>query len=142
MDDEWKPNDTKTSISRTLKIAELKTASLFKLAFLGPFHLLKNNNNNNNNSNNNITFEVLSRISLNLGMAFQLSDDYLDIDNGVDNEKNNYGLETSVESLENKYIDYTILILKDLKEYEWKDESVIYKIIDLMNARFERKKKK
>jgi geranylgeranyl diphosphate synthase type II len=134
LDDEWKPNP-KEQVSRTLKIAELKTASLFKLAFLGPFYLLKPNNSK-------ITVEVLSRISLNLGMAFQLSDDYLDIDNGVDNEKNNYGLETSIESLENKYIDYTILILKDLQDTNWNDESVIYKIIDLMNTRFERKKKK
>ena len=142
LDNEWKPDDSKEQVSRTLKIAELKTASLFKLAFLGPFHLLKNNNNNNNNNNSKITVEMLSRIGLNLGMAFQLSDDYLDIDNGVDNEKNNYGLETSIESLENQYIDYTILILKDLKDCEWKDDSVIYKIIDLMNARFETKKKK
>ena len=55
---------------------------------------------------------------------------------------NNYGLETSKDMLENKYIDYTLLILADLKNLEWNDNSVIYKIIDLMNDRFETKKKK
>ncbi len=135
LDPKWSPTSKQ---SRTLKIAELKTASLFKLAFLGPFYLLKKTEK----PNNRFSKDVLSRMGLNLGMAFQLSDDYLDIDNGTDNDKNNYGLETSIDTLENKYIDYTLLLLTDLKELEWNDNSVIYKIIDLMNDRFETKKKK
>ena len=39
-------------------------------------------------------------MGLNLGMAFQLSDDYLDYD--IDDSSNNYGRETSKENLENK----------------------------------------
>ena len=37
LDPEWKPDN---NLSRTLKIAEYKTASLFKLAFLGSFYLM------------------------------------------------------------------------------------------------------
>lgn len=124
LEPEWKP-DTE---SRTLKIAELKTASLFKLAVLGPYYLLKNKNENKNLK------EILTRIGLNLGMAFQLSDDYLDLD--TDNQSNNYGLETSIEELKNKYIMYSVKLIFDLKGLEWSDDSAMYKIIDLMNGRF------
>lgn len=134
LDPEWKPENI--SESRTLKIAELKTASLFKLAVLGPFYLLKNKIKSKINPNN--LKEILTRIGLNLGMSFQLSDDYLDID--IDNKTNNYGLETSIEELKNKYIMYSVKLIFDLKELEWSDNSVIYKIIDLMNGRFETKK--
>ncbi len=130
LDPEWKPETE----SRTLKIAELKTASLFKLAVLGPYYLLKNEDKPQHKN----LKEILTSIGLNLGMSFQLSDDYLDLD--VDNQTNNYGLETSIEELKNKYISYTVRLIFDLKDLEWSDDSVMYKIIDLMNARFETKK--
>jgi geranylgeranyl diphosphate synthase type II len=118
LEPEWKPETE----SRTLKIAELKTASLFKLAVLGPYYLLKNKNEDKNLK------EILTRIGLNLGMSFQLSDDYVDLD--TDNQSNNYGLETSIEELKNKYIMYSVKLIFDLKGLEWSDESAMYKIID------------
>ena len=48
--------------------------------------------------------DKLFNMGLNLGMAFQLSDDYLDYN--IDDSSNNYGKETSQEQLENKYIEY------------------------------------
>jgi len=129
LDENWKPKDKDDS--RTLMIANLKTSSLFKIAFLGSYYLL--NNENNENIKN-----ILTRLGLNIGLAFQLSDDFLDL--SIDNKFNNYGLETSVEELKNKYIDFTYLVLKDLKDLNWNDNSIIYKIIDLMNSRFETKK--
>jgi len=132
LDPEWKPDME----SRTLKIAELKTASLFKLAVLGPYYLLKHKTECDTKYKN--VKEILSRIGLNIGMAFQLSDDYLDID--TDNQSNNYGLETSIEQLKDKYIMYSVKLIFDLKELEWADDSIMYKIIDLMNGRFETKK--
>lgn len=132
LDPEWKPD----MASRTLKIAELKTASLFKLAVLGPYYLLKHKSEDKPKNIN--LKEILSRIGLNIGMAFQLSDDYLDID--TDNQSNNYGLETSIEQLKDKYIMYSVKLIFDLKELEWADDSIMYKIIDLMNGRFETKK--
>jgi geranylgeranyl diphosphate synthase type II len=130
LDETWKPENKNDS--RTLKIADLKTSSLFKIAFLGPYYLLNNNEKNENMKN------ILIRLGLNLGLSFQLSDDFLDL--SIDNKFNNYGLETSVEELKNKYIDFTYLVLKDLKDLNWNDDSIIYKIIDLMNSRFETKK--
>jgi geranylgeranyl diphosphate synthase type II len=132
LDENWKPKDKDDS--RTLMIANLKTSSLFKIAFLGSYYLLNNENNEKNESIKNI----LTRLGLNIGLAFQLSDDFLDL--SIDNKFNNYGLETSVEELKNKYIDFTYLVLKDLKDLNWNDNSIIYKIIDLMNSRFETKK--
>jgi geranylgeranyl diphosphate synthase type II len=128
LDEDWYPENKEES--RTLKISELKTGSLFKLAFLGPYYLLLKKDENLKNK--------LSRIGYNLGMAFQLSDDYLDID--IDNPSNNYGLETSIDELENKYIGHTASVLLDLRDLKWNDKSIIYKIIDLMNNRFESKK--
>jgi hypothetical protein len=127
--------------SRTLKIAELKTASLFKLATLGAFYLLvddnnnqQQNNNNNNNNNNNQIKEKLSVLGIHLGMAFQLSDDFIDMK--IDNSSNNYGLETSPEQLINKYIEYVNMIKLNLKELNFKKTSVIYTILSLMTKRF------
>jgi geranylgeranyl diphosphate synthase type II len=128
LDSDWLPD--KKDESRTLKIAELKTASLFKLAFLGPYYLLL--------KKDEILKNKLCKMGYNLGMAFQLSDDYLDIE--IDNCTNNYGLETSNEELENKYIEHTASLLLDMRDLYWNDKSIIYKIIDLMNTRFETKK--
>jgi geranylgeranyl pyrophosphate synthase len=113
--------------SRTLQIAELKTASLFKLATMGPFYLLSEKINND-------LKDKLCIIGLNLGMAFQLSDDYTDMK--IDNESNNYGLETSPIQLKKKYIEYSNLIKQNLKELGFKYKSSIYTIINLMNKRF------
>jgi geranylgeranyl diphosphate synthase type II len=121
--------------SRTLKIAELKTASLFKLATLGPFYLLNDDNNNQyKNQNNNQLKEKLSVLGTHLGMAFQLSDDFIDME--IDNSSNNYGLETSPEQLINKYIEYINLIKLNLKDLKFKKTSVIYTILSLMTKRF------
>jgi geranylgeranyl diphosphate synthase type II len=125
LDPSWHP--TNENESRTLKIAELKTASLFKLAFLGPYYLLKS-------SEDNELKEKLTKMGLNLGMAFQLSDDYLDYD--IDDSSNNYGRETSKENLENKYIEYVASVLLDMRDLKWNDASFIYKIIKMMNKRF------
>jgi geranylgeranyl diphosphate synthase, type II len=116
--------------ARTLRIAELKTASLFKLATLGPFYLLSEETNMNNDLK-----DKLSIIGLNLGMAFQLSDDYTDME--IDKQSNNYGLETSPNQLKKKYIEYCNLIKTNLKDLGFKDKSSIYTIINLMNKRFE-----
>jgi geranylgeranyl pyrophosphate synthase len=115
--------------SRTLKIAELKTASLFKLATMGPFYLL-----NESNKDNQQIKDKLSILGTHLGMAFQLSDDFIDMT--IDNSSNNYGLETSPEQLINKYIEYFNMIKLNLKELKFKKESVIYTILSLMTKRF------
>ena len=129
LDENWRPENKNDS--RTLKIADLKTSSLFKLAFLGPYYLLKE-------KETETLKNILTRLGLNLGIAFQLSDDFLDLE--IDNKFNNYGLETSIEELKEKYISCSCFVLKDLKDLEWNDKSIIYKIIDLMNTRFEQKK--
>lgn len=115
--------------SRTLKIAELKTASLFKLATMGPFYLL-----NECNKDNQQIKDKLSVLGTHLGMAFQLSDDFIDMT--IDNSSNNYGLETSPEQLINKYIEYVNMIKLNLKELKLKKKSVIYTILSLMTKRF------
>jgi geranylgeranyl pyrophosphate synthase len=133
LDENWRPENKNDS--RTLMIADLKTSSLFKLAFLGPYYLLKGTQTKTQDEN---VKNILTRLGLNLGIAFQLSDDFLDLE--IDNKFNNYGLETSVEELKEKYINCSCLVLKDLKDLDWNDKSIIYKIIDLMNDRFEQKK--
>lgn len=138
LDENWKPEDKNNS--RTLKIADLKTSSLFKLAFLGPYYLLKETETQQpqTKAQDKKLKDILTRLGLNLGIAFQLSDDFLDLE--IDNKFNNYGLETSIEELKDKYINCSCFVLKDLKDLEWNDKSIIYKIIDLMNTRFEQKK--
>ncbi len=120
--------------SRTLKIAELKTASLFKLATIGPFYLLNEDNKNRDKDNKLQIKEKLSILGTHLGMAFQLSDDFIDMK--IDNSSNNYGLETSPEKLIDKYIEYINLIKINLKGLKFKKTSVIYTILSLMNKRF------
>lgn len=133
LDPEWKPDN---NLSRTLQIAEYKTASLFKLAFLGSFYLLEKENQENSNE----LKDVLGSLGLNLGMAFQLSDDFLDL--STDLKTNNYGLETSPENLKSKYQEYRINIFNDLKKLKklknlkiFKKHSAIYEIIMMMNNR-------
>jgi geranylgeranyl diphosphate synthase type II len=111
LDPEWKPDN---NLSRTLKIAEYKTASLFKLAFLGSFYLLEKENHENLKELKELKElkDILGSLGLNLGMAFQLSDDFLDL--STDLKTNNYGLETSPENLKNKY---TVNISPDKTNY-------------------------
>lgn len=131
LDNTWQPDKG----SRTLKIAEYKTASLFKLAFLGPYYLLhKELNKELKITELKNKLEVLG---LNLGMAFQLSDDFLDLE--IDTNSNNYGLETSQKELINKYNEYHNLIINDLSELNFNSSSSIYEIINLMNKRFIKK---
>jgi geranylgeranyl pyrophosphate synthase len=139
LDSNWKPDEG----SRTLKIAEYKTASLFKLAFLGPYYLLhkeiKNNKFKNfkiNASEINLLYlkGKLGDLGLYLGMSFQLSDDMLDLD--TDTDKNNYGLETSSKELKDKYNQYYNLIINELSDLNFDSNSSIYEILNLMNKRF------
>jgi geranylgeranyl diphosphate synthase type II len=133
LDPEWKPDN---NFSRTLKIAEYKTASLFKLAFLGSFYLLEKENQENSKD----LKDILGSLGLNLGMAFQLSDDFLDL--STDLKTNNYGLETSPENLKNKYLEYRTNIFNDLKKLKklknlkiFKKQSAIYEIVMIMDKR-------
>lgn len=139
LDPEWKPSN---NLSRTLQIAEYKTASLFKLAFLGPFYLLEKENQEN--LNNQIELkdlkDILGSLGLNLGMAFQLSDDFLDL--STDLKTNNYGLETSPENLKSKYLEYRTNIFNDLKNLKtlknlkiFKKNSAIYEMVMMMDKR-------
>jgi geranylgeranyl pyrophosphate synthase len=137
LDIEWKPSNLEEEKSRTLKIAELKTSSLFKLTTVGPFYLLTNNINDDINIKIKEKREKLYELGLNIGMAFQLSDDNLDLD--TDLKTNNYGLETSPLVLFNKYTEYHDKIIKNLNDLEFKKESVIYDILKLMNKRFSKK---
>ena len=130
LDADWLPNEG----SRTLKIAELKTGSLFKLSTIGPLLLFNEANEINEKNKFNILKTKLLEIGLNLGMAFQLSDDNLDLD--TDLKTNNYGLETSIDMLHNKYNEYHQKIITDLNFLNFKKESVIYDILELMNKRF------
>jgi geranylgeranyl pyrophosphate synthase len=129
LDVNWLPDEG----SRTLKIAELKTGSLFKLATLGPLFLLR--------KNEKIEFNILKNklleIGVNLGISFQLSDDHLDLD--IDSNTNNYGLETSPSMLRDKYIEYTKKIIKAMSDLNFKKESIIYDILELMDKRFSKK---
>ena len=136
LDQDWVPE----SGSRTLKIAELKTASLFKLATIGPFYILNQgsdmeneNENENENEKKNLKIKLL-QLGHNIGMAFQLSDDFLDID--IDIPTNNYGLETSKNELKNKYNEYHNSIKIILNDINSKKDSSIYEILKLMNNRF------
>ena len=145
LDNTWQPDKG----SRTLKIAEYKTASLFKLAFLGPYYLLHKELKNTELKTTELkttelkTTELknkLEDLGLNLGMAFQLSDDFLDLE--IDTNSNNYGLETSQKELINKYNEYHNLIMNDmndLSELNSNSSSSIYEIINLMNKRFIKK---
>ncbi len=137
LDNTWKPNNG----SRTLKIAEYKTASLFKLAFIGPYYLLYKELENTEIGNTEQKKEELKikleNLGLNLGMAFQLSDDVLDLE--TDTSSNNYGLETSENELKIKYYDYNNLIMKELLELNFNSNSAIYEIINLMDKRFVKK---
>ncbi len=128
LDQDWIPE----SGSRTLKIAELKTASLFKLATMGPFYIL-NQGSYDENENENLKIKLL-QLGHNIGMAFQLSDDFLDID--IDIPTNNYGLETSKNELKNKYNEYHNSIKIILNDINSKKDSSIYEILKLMNNRF------
>ena len=119
--------------SRTLKIAELKTASLFKLDTIGPYYLIKSNHNNY------ITKDMLLLLGYNLGMAFQLSDDFLDLN--IDTNTNNYGLETSEKELQSMFKKYHNSILLLLKNKNVSQDSSFYQILDLMNKRFQKNKK-
>ncbi len=134
LDNNWKPDNG----SRTLKIAEYKTASLFKLAFLGSYYLLyteiKNNKFKRSEMNESELKDRLGNLGLYLGMAFQLSDDMLDLD--TDTDKNNYGLETSSKELKDKYNQYHTLIVKELSDLNFDSNSSIYEILNLMNKRF------
>jgi geranylgeranyl pyrophosphate synthase len=132
LDNTWQPDKG----SRTLKIAEYKTASLFKLAFLGPYYLLYKELKKSEFKNSELK-NKLEALGLNLGMSFQLSDDFLDLE--IDTNSNNYGLETSQNELINKYNEYHNLILNDLSELNFNSSSSIYEIINLMNKRFIKK---
>jgi geranylgeranyl diphosphate synthase type II len=136
LDEKWKPSTG----SRTLKIAELKTASLFKLALITPYYLLSPKEQNDFIKKNNFTKQTfknnLLSIGENLGIAFQLSDDFIDIDEDSDNKFNNYGIETSKTNLVKKYIHYCDLVIKKMEKLNWKQNSPIYEIIMLMNKRF------
>ena len=133
LDPEWKPSN---NLSRTLQIAEYKTASLFKLAFLGPFYLLEKENLKELKD----LKDILDSLGLNLGIAFQLSDDFLDL--STDLKTNNYGLETSPENLKNKYLEYRTNIFNDLKKLKilknlkiFKKDSAIYEMVMMMDKR-------
>ena len=137
LDPEWKPSN---NLSRTLQIAEYKTASLFKLAFLGLFYLLEKENQENLKELKELK-DILGSLGLNLGMAFQLSDDFLDL--STDLKTNNYGLETSPENLKNKYLEYRTNIFNDLKKLKklknlkiFKKHSAIYEIVIIMDKRY------
>ncbi len=134
LDEKWTPSTG----SRTLKIAELKTASLFKLAFIAPYYLMSLEEQKEFLTKNNYTKHVfkndLLALGHNLGMAFQLSDDFLDYD--IDDKTNNYGLETSKTHLVKKYIHYCDLVVNKMEKLHFKTNSVIYEIIMLMNKRF------
>ncbi len=137
LDIEWKPEEDQ---SRTLKIAEMKTSSLFKLATVGPFYLLIDDHFQNEIGEVqeiNEKKEKLLELGLNIGMAFQLSDDNLDLE--TDLKTNNYGLETSPSKLFDKYKEYHDKILKNLNDLGFKKESIIYEILNLMNKRFSKK---
>jgi geranylgeranyl pyrophosphate synthase len=141
LDFEWMPLNN----SRTLKIAELKTASLFILAFMGSYHII---NNENKNKNNEVKTTLIARdydykddikihlknLGLNLGMAFQLSDDYLDLN--TDKKENNYGLETSLEDLIEKYEYYHNKVEDILELLKFNKSSIIYEILNIMENRF------
>lgn len=127
----WKPNNPDES--RALKIAEYKTASLFKLSVLGPYLLLKPFIN----LNNSINSSKFLNLGHHLGMAFQLSDDYLDLKK--DFIWNNYGLETTPEDLVIKFQEYLVLIDLDLEVIKLSDpilKNILKEIIDLMKDRF------
>ena len=128
LDNDWQPNQG----SRTLKIAEYKTASLFKLAFLGPYYLLYKEIKHKLKDTE--LKEQLGNIGINLGIAFQLSDDILDLE--TDTNKNNYGLETSPLELKDKYKYYYNLIINELFDLSFDSSSSIYEILNLMNKRF------
>uniref|UniRef100_A0A6C0E8U8 Polyprenyl synthetase n=1 Tax=viral metagenome TaxID=1070528 RepID=A0A6C0E8U8_9ZZZZ len=112
LDPTWKP----LIGSRVLKIADYKTVSLFRLSIIGVFLLLRDN----------ICVDAeymtdnLLKIGEDLGMAFQLSDDYLDI--GVDKEFNNYALETSPEKLKIKFDEYINDLEMRIKEIGMKED--------------------
>jgi geranylgeranyl diphosphate synthase type II len=133
LDEKWEPS----SGSRTLRIAELKTASLFKIAVIGPYYLLspqaqKEFIKKNNYTKQSFKNDLLS-IGHNLGIAFQLSDDFIDYD--IDDKTNNYGLETSKKNLVKKYIHYCELVVDKMQKLKFKSNSPIYEIIMLMNKR-------
>jgi geranylgeranyl diphosphate synthase type II len=124
LDPDWIP----LTGSRTLKISELKTASLFKLSTIGPYYLIKPKNTTI------IAPDILLLLGYNLGMAFQLSDDFLDIN--IDNDTNNYGLETSEQELHSMFMKFHNSILFILKNKNIDKKSAFYQILDLMNKRF------
>jgi len=128
LDPKWQPHNPDES--RTLKIAEYKTASLFKLSVLGPYLLLKPF------LDLKIGSTKFLDLGHHLGMAFQLSDDYLDLKR--DSVWNNYGLETSLTKLKTKFKDYLSLVDSDLKALKINDLG-LKEIIDLMEGRFQKK---
>jgi geranylgeranyl diphosphate synthase type II len=134
LDEKWQPSTG----SRTLKIAELKTASLFKIAFIAPYYLLSPQEQKSFLKKNNYAKHVfkndLLSLGHNLGMAFQLSDDFIDYD--IDDKTNNYSLETSKTSLIKKYLHHCELVVNKMEKLKFKTNSSIYEIIMLMNKRF------
>jgi geranylgeranyl diphosphate synthase type II len=129
LDPYWKP----LLGSRALKIAEYKTTSLFRLSVMGVFFLLKECISLDMDANTLKDVENnLLKIGENLGMAFQLSDDYLDMKS--DKESNNYGLETSPERLKNKFSEYANELEVGIKELKCK-EDFMSELISLMKKR-------
>jgi geranylgeranyl diphosphate synthase type II len=100
-----KLDDKKDHISLIYK----KTTTLFNLSFLIPFVLLTNDSSK---------IEVMKKVSKWFGIAFQLYDDFLDIDqdtiNNSPNYVNKYGYDTSYE-LFIKSINKTKFYLKSLQ---------------------------
>jgi geranylgeranyl pyrophosphate synthase len=113
-----KLDDKKDHISLIYK----KTTTLFNLSFLIPFVLLTNDSSK---------IEVMKKVSKWFGIAFQLYDDFLDIDqdtiNNSPNYVNKYGYDTSYE-LFIKSINKTKFYLKSLQI----EHNFFHEVFDLL----------
>lgn len=124
---DWIPTDKR---SRCLVIADLKTASLFRTALVLPWFVLSNLYSDNNNEDLLIK-KKLYDLGTNLGIAFQLSDDYLDFYTDDPVKNNNYGFETSLKELKRKGLEYL-----DLAKQSNIDSKTLQEIINLIEKRF------
>lgn len=99
-----------------------KTTTLFNLSFLIPYILQTDNNDN---------IEIMKKVSKWFGIAFQLYDDFLDIEqdkkNNSPNYVNKYGIELAY-SFFTKSINKTKLYLKTLEI----DNTFFNEVIDLL----------
>ena len=143
----WDLNETWKPLlgSRSLKIAEYKTTSLFRLSIVGVFFLINNASDaldkglNKDLEDKDLEDKDLEdnllKISENLGMAFQLSDDYLDVN--IDKKYNNYALETSSENLKDKFNMHINDLENHLKKIEL-NEYFMNELIFLLKKRLDK----